>query len=187
MAPIAVLNSLLSTHPKINSTSNTNVSPSSATPRTRMSSNFGVYRQTFISSSDISIRTLDIDAISTDPYRKALITKLFVRQIMTLSNTLSDTLSISFRDLISTAVLYFGLNTRSIEREAEATTISIYNDFPLVSNLQDVGFSGNSSKHLTVPNPVRRPVDPTYFKFCSIVFAAMIDTYTPASSLTLDF
>ena len=40
-------------------------------------SNFGVYQQTSVESSEILMRTLVLDAISVEPYCKALITKLF--------------------------------------------------------------------------------------------------------------
>ena len=39
------------------------------------SSHFGVYQQTLVDSSEISIRTFVPGAISTEPYRKELITK----------------------------------------------------------------------------------------------------------------
>ena len=79
MALTAVLDSLPITHNTMNGTNHNNNSPHSATSRTMVSSTSGVYQQTSIGSSDISVRTLVHDAISADPYRKALITKLFSR------------------------------------------------------------------------------------------------------------
>ena len=149
----------------MNNATNTNVSPSSATSRATISSNFGVYQQTSIGSSDISIHTLVPDAISAEPYCQALIAKLFFYQIMTLS----DTSSVSFSDLMSTVSSYFGLNTGSAKREAEFTIISIHNAFFLVSNPQGVGFWDVSVKSLTIPDLARHPADLTYFTFLSVV------------------
>ena len=142
----------------MNGTNHINNSPSSATSRTTVLSNFGVYQQTSIGYSDISIRTLVPDTISTKPYRKALIVTLFFHQIMTLS----DTPSISFSDLMSTVASYFGLNTGSTEREAETADINIRNDFFLFSNLQGVDFSDVSGRPLTIPDPACCPADLTY-------------------------
>ena len=69
---------------------------------------------------------------------------------------------------MSTVVSYFGLNTESVEREAETTAIFIHNALFLVSNLQGVGVSGVSGKSITIPDPVRRPADLTYLTFPSI-------------------
>ena len=88
---------------------------------------------------------------------------------------------------MSTVTSYFGLNMGSTEREAETADINIRNDFFLVSNLQGVGFSDVSGKPLTIPDPVCRPADLTYFTFRSIVAAATVDIRAPASSLSLEF
>ena len=65
------------------------------------SSYFGVYQQTTVGSGDGSIRTLIPAAISAAPYRKALIAKLFFRQILVLA----DTPSASFSDLMTAVAL----------------------------------------------------------------------------------
>ena len=127
MVPTAVRNSLSTTHNTMNDTNRNNISPSSATSRSVVSSNFGVYQQISIGSSDTSIRTLIHDVINANPYRKALIVKLFFHQTMNLS----DTPSMSFSDLMSTIASYFGLNTEFTEREAETAGINIRNAFPL--------------------------------------------------------
>ena len=80
------------------------------------------------------IHTLVPDAISTESYRKALISNIFSCQIMTIS----DTLSVSFSNFMSTVASYFGLNAGSAEKEAKITAIDIRNIFSLVSNLQGV-------------------------------------------------
>ena len=100
---------------------------------------------------------------------------------------LSDTPSVSFSDLMSTVVSYFGFNTGSAEREAKTTTISIRNTFPLVSNLQEVDFSNLSGKIITILNPACRPADLTYFTFRSVVSATSVNIHAPASSLSLEF
>ena len=183
MAPTVFLISLLTTHNTIKSTTTTNVSPSSAISRTTVSSNFGVYQQTSIGSSSISIRTLVLDVISADPYRKALIAKLFLHQIMIFS----DTHSVSFSNLISTVVSYFGLNTGFAERETDTTTIDIRNNFILVYNLQNLGFSDVSDQPITISDPDRHPADLTYFKFCSIVSTTTVANLAQVSSLSLKF
>ena len=111
----------------MNITTNTNDSKSSATSRVTVSSNFGVHQQNSNGSNDISIRTLVPNTNSLEPYHKALISKLFFRQI----KTYFETPFISFSDLMSTVASYFGLNTGSAEREAEFTAISISVFFPL--------------------------------------------------------
>ena len=77
MVPIAVLIQLPTTHPTMSLTTKTTSSLFSATSRDTTSSNVGVYQQTVIESSDISIRTLVPDPISAEPYRKALIANSF--------------------------------------------------------------------------------------------------------------
>ena len=108
-----VLISLLTTHKTMKRTTTTNVSPSSSTSCALISSNFGVYQQTYIGSRDISICTLVSEAISTEPYRKALITKLFSRQIMIFP----DNPCVYFSNSMSTATSYFRLITGSTERK----------------------------------------------------------------------
>ena len=104
-----------------------------------------MYQQPSIVCSDISICTLVPDAISVEPYRKALIVKLLSRLIMTLA----DIPSISFSNLISTLASYFGLNTGSAEREAKKTAIGIRNAFFL-------DLICSTSVFLTFPvNPLR--------------------------------
>ena len=82
-------------------------------------SHFGVYRQTSVRSDDVTIRTLVPAPISVEPYLKALIAKLLFRQIVSLT----DTFSISFSDLMTTAASYFFLNMGSTEKEAEAANL----------------------------------------------------------------
>ena len=115
-------------------TTSTTTSEFFATSRDTASSIIGVYQQTIIGFSDISIRILVPDPISADPYRKALIFNPLFRQIITLS----DIPSVSFSDLMLTVTSYFSLNTESAERETKATSISIHNIFFFVSNLQGV-------------------------------------------------
>ena len=183
MVPIAVLIQLPTTHPTMSLTTKTTSSPFTATSRDTTLSNVGVYQKTVIESSDISIRTLVPDPISAEPYRKSLIANRFFRQIITLS----DRPSVSFSYLMLTVTSYFGLNTGSAEREAEATFISIHNDFFLVSNLQGVEFSDPSGKPITLLDQIRRPADLAYFNFRSVVSAATIDIRTLISSLSLEF
>ena len=89
---------------------------------------------------------------------------------------LSNTSSVSFSDLISTIASYFGLNTRSAERERDGNYCHYYlYRFFLYFNLQGVGFSEISSKSLIFLDPSCRHADLTYFTFYSIVSTATVD------------
>ena len=81
---------------------------------------FGIYQQTSVGSSDVTIRTLVSTAISVEPYCK-LIAKLFFCQILSLT----DASSVSFSNLVTTVALYYSINTGSSEREVEAAVTSI--------------------------------------------------------------
>ena len=145
--------------------------------------NFGVYQQTPVGLSELSIRTLVSDNINAEPYRKALIAKIFFHQILSLT----DSPSVSFNDLLATVGAYFDINTESVEREAEAAAQSISRSFFRVSNLIGVTFSDSSEKPINVPDSDNRPVDITYFTFCSNVTANTVNCRTPKKSLALEF
>ena len=89
--------------------------------------NFGVYMQTPVGLSELSIRTLVPVPISAEPYRKALIVKLFFHQILSLT----DSPSFSVNDLMATVAVNFDINTGSTEREMEAATQSISRSFSM--------------------------------------------------------
>ena len=89
--------------------------------------NFGVYRQTPVELSELSIRTLVPVPISAEPYHKTLIVKLFFHQILSLA----DSPSVSVNDLMTTVAAYFDINTGSAEREAEAAAQSISRSFSM--------------------------------------------------------
>ena len=133
--------------------------------------NFGVYQQTPVGLSELSIRTLVPDAISAEPYRKASIAKLFFHHILSLT----DSPYVSFNDLLATVAAYFDINTGSTEREAEAAAQSISRLFFRVSNLIGVTFSDSSGKPIKVPDTANRPADITYFTFRSNVNANTVD------------
>ena len=88
---------------------------------------------------------------------------------------------------MSTIESNFGLNTGSIEKKVEATTISVHNAVFFVFNLQGVSFTEVSGKPLMVPDPVRRPTDLTSFTFRSVVSITMFDNHAPASFLSIEF
>lgn len=69
--------------------------------------------------------------ISAEPYRKALIVKLFTYEITVLSNNSS----VSFSDRMSAVASYLRLSTEFAKRKAEGAVISIDTMFPLVSSL----------------------------------------------------
>lgn len=80
-----------------------------------ISSHFGAHQQTLVGSSDVSIRALVPAVISAAPYRKALVYKIFFRKILAFT----DTLSVSFSNLMTTVVSYFFLNTSAVRKNAE--------------------------------------------------------------------
>ena len=86
---------------------------------------FGIYQQTAVGLSDLSIRTLVPDPISAVPYRKALIAKLFFRQILSLA----DCPFVELNDLLSTVLLNFSFSTGSTERDADTAAQSISRTF----------------------------------------------------------
>ena len=100
---------------------------------------------------------------------------------------LSNTLFVSFSDLMFTIESYFRSNTGFAEREVETTAISIHNAYFLVSSLHGVRFSGLSDKLLMVLDPDHRPIDLTYFIFRFIIFAATVEIRALTSSLSLEF
>ena len=117
--------------------------------------------------SELSIRTLVSDPISTKLYRKALIAKLFFHQILSLT----DSPSVSFNDLMATVAAYFDINAGSAEREAEAATQTISRSFFRVSNLIGVTFYNYFEQHIKVTDTHKLPADITYFTFRANVFA----------------
>ena len=160
-----------------------NIHTPSAVDGVLESSHFGVYKQTAVGAGYVSIRTLIPAAISASSYRKALISKIFFRQILALT----DNPSTSFNDLMTTVALYFPLNTGAAEREAESAVTFIRSNFLHVSNLQGVGFFDSSGQPITVPDPDNCPKDLTYFTFRSVVNTADIDNRAPDKSLSLEF
>ena len=101
--------------------SNKNVSTLTAGISGSALSNFGLYQHTSVGLSELSIRTLILDAISAETYGKVLIGKISFHQILSLS----DSPSVSFNDLMTTIASYFDINTGSAEKEAEAAAQSI--------------------------------------------------------------
>ena len=136
-------------------------------------SNFGVYQQTPVGLSELSIRTLVPDPISADPCRKALIVNLSFHKILSLY----DSPPVSFNKLIATVSSYFDIRTGSAERDTETASQSIYRSFFQVSNLIGVTFSDTSGKPVEVPDTDSHPADVTYFTFRSTVSANTVDCH----------
>ena len=122
MVPTAVLFFPTTTHTTIMSTTHNTLQQNNVSTIRgsggSAASTFGIYQQTAVGLSDLSIRTLVPDPISAEPYRKALIAKRFFQQIMSLA----DSLSIELDDLISTVASYFSFSTGSAERDADTAT-----------------------------------------------------------------
>ena len=58
-------------------------------------------------------------------------------------------------------ISYFILNTGSAEEKAETAVKTFRSNFFFISNLQGVGFIDASEKHITIPDPDKRPADLT--------------------------
>ena len=147
--------------------------------------NFGVYMQTPVGLSELSIRTLVSGPISAEPYRKALIVKLFFHQILSLT----DSPSVFVNDLMAIVAVYLDINTGSAEREAEAATNSISRSFSMCQTWSALPF-------LTLPNSLfffkvtdfdNRQADITYFTFRFNVSANIVDCRAPNKYLALEF
>ena len=124
MAPSAVLTFLPTTHSimtsntnSTNTTHNNNVLIPIACNSGPTAILFCVYQQNLFGLNEISIYTLVSDTTSAEPYRKALIIKLFFRQILPLS----ENASVFFSDMMTTAASYFSTNTGFTARETEST------------------------------------------------------------------
>ena len=125
MEPTAVLFFPTTTHTTIMSTTDNilqqkNVSTIGGSGGSTAST-FGIYQQTAVGLSDLSIRTLVPDPISAEPYRKALVAKLFFQQTLSLA----ESPSVELNDLISIVASYFSFSTGSAKRDADTAAQSI--------------------------------------------------------------
>ena len=129
MAPTAVISFFTTTHTTIMTTSNNTLQQNNNSTiggsGCSVASTFGVYQQTAVGLSDLSIRTLVSDPISAEPYRKALIAKLFFYQILSLA----DSPFVELNDLLSTIASYFSISTGSDERDTDTAAQSISRSF----------------------------------------------------------
>ena len=78
--------------------------------------NFGVYQQTPVELGELLLSTHVPDNINAEPYRNALITKLFFHQILSLT----DSPSVFFTDLLAIIAAYFDIATGCVKIEAKA-------------------------------------------------------------------
>ena len=141
------------------------VFPQTATVSSSESNGFGVYQLTPVGASDATIRTLVPVSISALPYRKALIAKLFFRQILGYT----DSPSISVSDLISTVASYFDMSTAMAEREVESVSVFIRSSIFNVVNMSGVGFLDSTGKSITISDHDNRPHDVSYFTFARLL------------------
>ena len=187
MAPTVVLIFPTTTHTTIMSTTHNTLQQNNISTiggsGGSAASTFGVYQQTAVGLSDLLIRTLVPDPISVEPYRKALIAKLFFRQILSLA----DSPSVELNDLLFTVASYFCFSTGSAERDANIAAQSISRAIFRVSNLTGVGFSDATGKILNIPDVTSRPADLAFFTFRSHFFAPSVDIRAPNKSLNLEF
>ena len=108
---------------------------------------------------DLTIRTIVSPDISAEPYRKAMISILFFRRILSLYSPPSVTIS----DLTTTMAAYFAMPTGSAEREAERIMESVCHAFFVVGNLQGIRFLDSSGKPIADSDP--RAADIMFFSF----------------------
>ena len=140
---------------------NNNISTLGASSSGSTFTTFGVYQQTPIELSELSIQTLVPDNINAEPYRKALIAKLFSHQILSLI----DSPTVSLNDLMATVAACFDINTGSAEWEVKIAAPSISCSFLQVSNLIGVTEFDSSGKSIKVPDTNTCPAYITYFPF----------------------
>ena len=140
---------------------NNNISTLGASSSGSTFTTFGVYQQTPIELSELSIQTLVPDNINAEPYRKALIAKLFSHQILSLI----DSPTVLLNDLMATVAACFDINTGSAEWEVKIAAPSISCSFLQVSNLIGVTEFDSSGKSIKVPDTNTCPAYITYFPF----------------------
>ena len=133
--------------------------------------------------SDLSIRTRVTDPNGAEPYRKALIAKLFFCHILPLANSTS----VELNDLLSTVASYFSIRTGSAERDADTAAQSLSRSFFLIFNLTGVVFLDLTGKMIKVPVTTSHPADLTFFNFRSNVIATTVDIHSTNKSLDLEF
>ena len=144
---------------------------------------FGVYQLTAVGASTATIRTLVPVSISAPPYRKALIAKLFFKQILGHAGSPS----ISCSDLVTTVATYFDMSTAMAEREAETAADSIRDSVFNVDNMTGVGFLNSKGKPVTITDPDHRPDNITYFTFRATVNPILVDKRAPDSVHYFEF
>ena len=115
MAPTAFFSKVTSTTVKMNTTTTKTLSVYIAKTSVVNSVSFLGKSQDTAVGSGLTIRTIVPPDISTEPYRKVMITIRFFRRILSLSSSPSVTIS----DLTATAVAYFAMPTGLAERETE--------------------------------------------------------------------
>ena len=180
MTPSAGLSEFTTTRTAMNTALNNN---QSVTACSSDQNGFGVYQMTTVGASEATIRTLVPVSTSASPYRKALIAKLFFRQILGDAGTPS----ISCSALVTTVVTYFDMSTSMDEREAETATDSIRNSIFSVGNMIGVGFLNSKGKSVTITDPDHRSDGITYITFRTTVNLHLVDTRAPDSIHLFEF
>ena len=180
MVSTAVLDKLTTTTIKMTTTTNNNLSVYIANTSVVNSVYFfGVFQDTVVGSSDLTIRTIVPPTISAEPYRKVMIAILFYRRILSLSSSPSVYLG----DLTATIAAYFALLTSSAERIVD----SIHHDYFHVNILRGIGFLESSGKATLVSNLANRRADIAFFTSRSTVIASDVDHRFLSTTLSPDF
>ena len=128
--------------------------------------NFDVYQQTPVELSELSLSTNVPDNISTDPYRKVLIVRIFFHQICSLTYPPF----VSFNDLLATVAAYFNIITGSAEKATEGVAQSVSLFCFRVSNIIGVTFSDSFGKPIKVPDTDNRPRTSRILLFCAFLY-----------------
>ena len=123
----------------------------------------GTFQLITVSASDAIIRTLVLVLISALPYRKALITKPFLRRILGYANSPSNTIN----DLVSTTPSYSKMITAMAERKTKPAAISIYDSILYVNDMSGVELITSKRNPVAINDSENHPRDVFAFNFCS--------------------
>ena len=132
---------------------------------------FTVSQQTTVGVREATIRTLVPATINTTPYRNDLITKYFVRQIITNA----DISYVSIRDLISIFEDYFDMGIVINKREIEVADFPIRHSILNIDNIAGIGFLNSKEKSATIHESFNFPSDVSHFTLCSIIKYHFVD------------
>ena len=168
MATTAVLDQSTTIRTRINTVS---LSNQSVAARSNDSHSFGNYQLITIGASEATICTLVSVPISVPLYRKTLIIKHVLRQILEHSTSPS----IKIRNLMSTVARYFDISASMTETDMERAADSIRSLIFRVDNMTEVGFLKFKGKLVTIDDPSHRQPNVEYFTFRFTITPYIVD------------